>query len=123
LSNAYIGYTEKNGNIKTVFVQYDGSLDLLGIELNEYFKDLSDVKELITTTISTIEDGEVNYVGDIDEMSDDDFECTVYQDKEEFVDDMDADTYYYLFENDQWYVQKPARNEFRELDIVLEEEY
>lgn len=123
MQRANIAFIQKNKTVKSVTVLHDTSLDLLGVELNDYFKDLSDVKELVVSTIEYIDSGEPQYVVDIDACEEEDLETTIYDNREEFIDDIDPDTYYYLFENDCWNVCKPGHNEFRELEIVLDEEY
>lgn len=123
MDKAFIGYTDSKGVIKTVSVNDQGSLDCLGVEINENFKDLSDVKDLVKSSIDYVEDGEAVYMDNLTELSTYDYEFIEYNDKADFIDDMEADTYYYLFENDRWYVSKPNLSDFQELEAILEAEY
>jgi hypothetical protein len=123
MAKTYIAYTKKNRTIKVVSVEYDGEIDELGIQLSENFVDLVDVMDVVRTSISDIKDGEVNYADELDESSDDRNEYSEYDSKADFMEDLSADTYYYLFEKDNWYVCKPNQSEFQELDVVIEEEF
>ena len=122
MASAYIAYTGKKGLIKCVSVEQGGEIDELGIQLMEYFKDFSDVRELTQSSLEYIEDGEAVYLYDLSDLSNEDYEFEEYVDKDDFTNSM-WPTYYYLFENDRWYVAKPNCEEFKELETVLEEEY
>lgn len=123
MTRGYIGYVKRNGVIKCVSIDDDVEIDQVGIELNEYFKDLSDVKELVKSSISYVSEDEVNYTDDLEYLTEDEYEFIEYDNKKDFIDEMEPDTFYYLFENDSWTVAKPNSNEFKELEIVLEEEF
>lgn len=122
MANAYLAYTGKKGLIKVVSVEQNGEIDELGIQLVEFFKDFSDVKELIVSSLDSVEDGEPIYLYDLSDLNDDDYEFEEYTDKDDLMNSM-WPTYYYLFENDRWYVCKPNCEEFKELETVIEDEY
>lgn len=118
--NTFIGYTKKNHVIKLVNYITDGSIDELGINLNEYFKDIVDVKELVTTTIDYIDEDIVEYLEDSNEF---DGIYEEFNNETELIESMDSQSYYYLFKNDTWYVSKPNWNKFEELELILDSEY
>jgi hypothetical protein len=123
MATAYVAYTKPKGIIKSVSVESSGEIDELGFQLNDYYKDLSDVKELISSSIDYIDDGDVVYFEDLDDVPEELYEYEEYEDKEDFVNHMSGSAYYYLFENDKWFVCKPNQDEFNELESVIEDEY
>jgi hypothetical protein len=120
-TNGYIGYSKKNGVIKMVSIDDDVEIDQVGIELNEFFKDLSDVKDLVKTSIGYISDGEITYIEDLEFLTDEEFEFVEYENREDFICDMEPGMIYYLFENNTWTVASRDSSEFKELDTLLEE--
>lgn len=120
---AYIGYIKRNGVIKSVSYHSEGAIDELGINLNEYFKDFSDVKELVTTSIDYIDEDSVEYLDDADLEHDYEGEFEEFDNEADLIENMDTHSYYYVFKNDTWYVSKPNWNELKELEVILESEY
>lgn len=124
MANAYIGYAKKDGTIKSVKVIEDGDIDKLGVTLVEYFGNYTDVKDTIKSTIISFNEDEVEYVNESDDMSlEDDNEYYIYDTLEDFVEDMNSSSFYYLFANNMWYVSKPDESKLHDLEQVIEEEY
>jgi hypothetical protein len=121
MASAYVGYTNKNKTIKCVAVKYDGGLEHLGIELSEFFKDKTDVKDMVKSTIKYISDGDVEYYDSLEYLTEADYEFFEYENEEDFIDDFEPDTFYYLYDKDIWYVYRANSEEKEELDVVLEE--
>lgn len=123
MANAYVGYVKKDGTIKSVFVHDDGEIELLGMNLMEYFTNYTEVKDLVATSILCVNEDEVEYCDVLDELTDDDKEYYLFEDVESFVDDMNSASYYYLFQDNVWFVSKPNHNSLIDLEQVIEEEY
>jgi len=123
VAKAYIGYTNKNGSIKSVVVEQGGEIDELGVQLNDYYPDMMMVKHLVRNSIYEIKDGDVDYTDPVDESSEDMNAYSEYDSKEDFIDEMEADCYYYLYWLNKWVVCKPNCNEFHDLETVIEEEF
>lgn len=115
--STYIAYKNKKGFIKSVEYHGDGSLDELGTTLYEYFKDLSDVKTIVKTTVDYIDEDTVHF---FDEETS---EFMEYENTLDFIEDIDGCSFYYLFLDDAWHVSKPNFYEFKLLEEVLEEEF
>lgn len=123
MAKAYIGYTNKNGSIKSVVVEQGGEIDELGMQLNDYYPDLMMVKDLVRHSIYKVEDDEVEYTDPVDESPEERNEYSEYDSKEEFMEEMESDCYYYLFWLNKWFVCKPNCAEFFDLETVIEEEF
>jgi hypothetical protein len=121
MSNAYIAYVKKNGTIKSVYASTDGAIDCLGIELYENYKCMSEVKDLVKFTISSIEDGEVEYMEELQYLNEDEYEYELYENKSDYISDMDNVSYYYLYEGNTWIVSQPNQSNFLELEDEIEE--
>jgi len=132
MANAYIAYTKPNGVIKSVRYFGEGSIDELGVCLIEYIKDTSTVKTILQDSIRFMYDGIIEYMDEADEfdisevsLMIDESECTFeeFDGKDDFINDMNAIDFYYLYENNTWYVSKPNFYDFKELEVVIEEEF
>jgi hypothetical protein len=121
--SANIAYAKKNGVVKSVHVDSDGEIDALGVELIEYFSELSNVKSLVVSSISTISDGDVEYLDDIDGLTEEQLDFIEYEDEQDYIDDMNPSLYYYLYKNLNWTVCKPNQSEFKDLETILNEEF
>lgn len=120
MTNAFIAFSNSKGVIKSVSVACNGEIDVLGVELLEYYKDLADVKDLVITSIDYIESGEAQYLDDPED--EDSYEFEEFDSKQDFIDEM-WNCNYYLYEKNIWYIRKAGSDEFLELETVLEEEY
>lgn len=120
--SAYIAYTKPKGIIKVVSICSDTEIDELGTQLLEYFKDYVDVKELVTNSIDYIDEGEVEFISELDNEFEFDGEYEEYETEEDLLDSI-SNSYCYLFKNNTWYVAKPNQDTFNDLETILEEEY
>lgn len=112
---AYIAFSEKDGSIKAVKLLHNGEIDEAGIYLNEYFNTIDKVKKLVKCTINYIDEDQVSFLNDQ--------EYYTYSGTQDFFEDMNSVSYYYWFDEDQWYALKPNHEDFRELELIIEEEY
>lgn len=113
----YIGARKKNGNIKVVEYLDDGTLSCLGVTLYEYFKDISDVKRIMKTTVELIEEDEITF---------DQYEDTKvyqeYEDFEEMMDEIEPEDNCYIYDGVwKFYSESENTNELTDLDLILEE--
>lgn len=112
--NAVIAYTYANGQIKSINVDGDGDIESLGMNLVEYFANSTNAKSLIKGSIIRLDE-------DVPEFYDD--ETLSYDNLEDFKEDMDSVSYYYLYQEGTWMVSKPNNYNFKELEDVIEEEF
>lgn len=112
----FIGYMNKKGFIKTVEYIEDGSLDVLGITLYDYFKDLSDVKRILKTTVDAIEEEDVYFVEDDDGIN----AYEEFESLEDFLESVDHTNIYYIYRT-TWHVIGGSVQELTELETILDE--
>lgn len=111
----FIGVIKKDGGIRTVEYLEDGSIDVLGITLCEYYQTSSEVRPLVKTTIFMVDEDEVRY--EYDER--DSFET--YDDEDDFIETVDLDNDLYYLYNGSWKVIGNNNEELRDLETVIEE--
>lgn len=113
--STFVGMVGKKGLIKVVEYLGDGDFLSLGVELNDYFKDVTDIAAMVKTTIEYVDDG---YVYPVEEESK---AFEEYSDMDDFLDSVDIDEDLFYIYNSGWFVLCEDYDELTELEIVLEE--
>jgi hypothetical protein len=119
----FIGVTKKKGSIKVVEYLGDGEIEYLGIELYDYFKDISESKLIVKTTVDFIEDGEIEFYTEFE----DDGDSVISRVYEEYINFKDledsvdfSDDLYYIYDG-SWKVIGKQFETLTELEFILDE--